>query len=162
MTIASICKKAMLAFLSCTCSLTGVAHAVNIVVTRTLIREGIEVPTYFQIGYWPSVEMATDYLAWGFFAGLGFLCPAIGMKDKANRSIRINLSVCGVLCLLVFFGAIFVNENLWYVAPMGYGIGAMILCIQMLKCRNIKSRNRIRWSFGCRSIISFEFCCFRW
>lgn len=60
----AIYKNAMLAFMSCTCALTGVAHIVNITVTRKLISEGIEVPTYFQIGFWPSVEMAIDYLAW--------------------------------------------------------------------------------------------------
>ena len=70
--IAAIYKKAMLAFMACTCALTSAAHIVNITVTRKLISEGIDVPTYFQIGFWPSVEMAIDYLAWGFFTGLAF------------------------------------------------------------------------------------------
>ena len=60
-------RKAMLAFMACTCALIGSAHIVNITVTRRLIREGVEVPLYFQIVQWPSVEMAVDYLAWGFF-----------------------------------------------------------------------------------------------
>lgn len=58
--IKPIYKKAILAFMSCTCSLTGVAHIVNITVTRALISDGIDVPKFFQIGYWPSVEMAID------------------------------------------------------------------------------------------------------
>ena len=29
-----------------------------------------DVPFYYQIGQWPSVEMAIDYLAWGFFMGI--------------------------------------------------------------------------------------------
>ena len=130
----SIYKKAMLAFASCTCALTGTAHIVNITVTRVLLREGIDVPTYFQIGYWPSVEMAIDYLAWGFFTGLAFLCLAIAIKDqdKGKRGIRVTVLTSGILCLIGFFGAIFINENIWYVAPMGYGIGAMIVCVQML------------------------------
>lgn len=130
----SIYKKAMLAFASCTCALTGTAHIVNITVTRVLLREGIDVPTYFQIGYWPSVEMAIDYLAWGFFTGLAFLCLAIAIKDqdKRKRGIRVTVLTSGILCLIGFFGAIFINENIWYVAPMGYGIGAMIVCVQML------------------------------
>ena len=138
--ITSIYKKAMLAFMSSTCSLTGVAHIVNITVTRTLISEGIDVPTYFQIGYWPSVEMAIDYLAWGFFTGLAFLCPGIAIKDKdkIKRSIKTTLLTCGILCLIGFFGTVFINENIWYVAPMGYGIGTMIVCIQMLKFSDIK------------------------
>lgn len=138
--ITSIYKKAMLAFMSCTCSLTGVAHIVNITVTRTLISEGLDVPTYFQIGYWPSVEMAIDYLAWGFFTGLAFLCLSIAIKDKdkIERSIKITLLTCGILCLIGFFGTVFINENIWYVAPMGYGIGTMIVCIQMLRLSDIK------------------------
>lgn len=59
-TCTPIYKKATLAFMSCTCSLTGVAHIVNITVTRALISDGIDVPKFFQIGYWPSVEMAID------------------------------------------------------------------------------------------------------
>lgn len=139
----SVYKKAILAFMSCTCSLTGVAHIVNITVTRALISEGIDVPTFFQIGHWPSVEMAIDYLAWGFFTGLAILCLGIAIKDKDNMkcSIKISLLICGSLCLIGFFGAIFINENIWYIAPMGYGVGIMIVCIQMLKynsnCREI-------------------------
>ena len=138
--ITSIYKKAMLAFMSCTCSLTGAAHIVNITVTRALISEGIDVPTYFQIGYWPSVEMAIDYLAWGFFTGLAFLCLGIAIKDKdkIKHSIKVTILTCGILCLIGFFGTIFINENIWYVAPMGYGIGTMIVCIQMLKFRTIR------------------------
>ncbi len=67
LSITSIYKKAVLVFMSCTCALTGGAHIVNITVTRKLINDGVNVPVYFQIGFWPSVEMAIDYLAWGFF-----------------------------------------------------------------------------------------------
>ena len=138
--IKPIYKKAILAFMSCTCSLTGVAHIVNITVTRALISDGIDVPTFFQIGYWPSVEMAIDYLAWGFFTGIAILCLGIAIKDKGKkkRSIKITLLICGILCLIGFFGTVFINENIWYVTPMGYGIGMMIVCIQMLKFNDIE------------------------
>lgn len=53
----------MLTFMACICTLTSAAHIVNITVARTLISEGADVPAYFQIGFWPSVEMAIDYLA---------------------------------------------------------------------------------------------------
>lgn len=133
--ITSVYKNAMLAFMVCTCALTSVAHIVNITVTRTLISEGVDVPTYFQIGFWPSVEMAIDYLAWGFFTGLAFLCIGIAIKskDKKERILKTTLIICGIFCLIGFFGIIFVNENIWYVAPMGYGFGTMFICIQMLK-----------------------------
>ena len=133
--ITSIYKKAMLVFMACTCALTSAAHIVNITVTRTLISEGVNVPTYFQIGFWPSVEMAVDYLAWGFFTGLAFLCIGIAIqnKDKSKCIIKTTLLICGILCLIGFFGTVFINENIWYVAPMGYGFGTMVICVQMLK-----------------------------
>ena len=133
----AIYKNAMLVFMACACALTSVAHIVNITVTRRLISEGINVPEYFRIGFWPSVEMAIDYLAWGFFVGLAFLCIgfATNSKDKQKLIIKVTVLVCGMLCLSGFFGAIFINENLWYVAPMGYGLGSMIICIQMMRLK---------------------------
>ena len=136
----SIYKKATLAFMSCTCALTSVAHIVNITVTRPLISAGVNVPTYLQIGYWPSVEMAIDYLAWGFFNGLAFLCVGVAIKSKDTllRMIKTTSLLCGALCCVGFFGAMFINENLWYTAPMGYGFGTIMICMQMLKFKSTK------------------------
>lgn len=137
MKIAPASKNAMLVFMAYTCSITGLAHIINITVTRALMSEGIEVPTYFQIGYWPSVEMAADYLAWGFFMGCAFF--AVGFAIKRDRRqdmiMKILVSACGLLCFLGFWGAIFVNENLWYFAPLGYGFGTIAICIQMMKLK---------------------------
>lgn len=128
-------RRAMQAFMGCTCTLTGAAHIVNITVTRRLIREGIEVPLYFQIGQWPSVEMAVDYLAWGFFMGLAFICLGlpIASTDKTTRTLKVISLINGILCLIGFTGALFINENMWYLAPMGYGFGLLILCIIRLR-----------------------------
>lgn len=132
---AFIRKAAMLVFMGCACALSGGAHIVNITVTRRLIREGVSVPEYFRIGCWPSVEMAVDYLAWGFFVGLAFLTISLGIRvaDRQKKILHVMTAICGFLCLTVFFGAITINENLWYIAPMGYGVGVLILCIQMLR-----------------------------
>ena len=122
---------AMLSFMTCVCILTSAAHIVNISVTRRLISEGVNVPSYFQIGQWPSVEMAVDYLAWGFFMGLAYLSlglPPLKREEKKN-GLRIALIICGFMCLIGFFGALFINENLWYIAPMAYGPGIIIICI---------------------------------
>ena len=128
-------QKAMIAFMSCACALTGAAHIINITVTRALIREGINVPSYLQIGCWPSVEMAADYLAWGFFTGLAFLCVSLPFNstDRAKQRIKLISLLCSVLCITGFFGGAFINENLWYIAPMGYGIGLLILCVLMFR-----------------------------
>ena len=124
----SVYKHMATAFLASTCALTAVAHFVNIAVTRPLISQGINVPTYFQIGYWPSVEMAVDYVAWGFFCGLAFLCVAVGIKNSMYKRLKITSLVCGLLCLLGFFGSLFIHENCWYIAIWGYGIGFIVLC----------------------------------
>ena len=125
----------MLTFMACACTLTCAAHIVNISVTRRLLAQGVEVPTYFQIGMWPSVEMAIDYLAWGFFVGLAFAAVALSI-DRANsklRGIRITFFVNAALCLAGFVGAFLLHENLWYLAPLGYGIGFVVFCIQWLR-----------------------------
>ncbi len=129
------CRRAMLVFMACVCALTGAAHIVNICVTRKLISDGVDVPLYFQIGQWPSVEMAVDYLAWGFFMGLAFLCLSFPVKsgNETAKKIRFISLICGILCLIGFAGALLINENIWYAAPMGYGFGLLILCI--LRCR---------------------------
>lgn len=119
--------------MGCTCALTAVAHIVNITVTRPLIRQGMAVPTYFQIGYWPSVEMAVDYVAWGFFMGLAFLCLGFGMKINEKKFLKMMLIICGILCLVGFFGALFINENMWYLAPLAYGPGTIVICLNILK-----------------------------
>ncbi len=134
MDITSIYRNAMLVFMSCTCSLTGLAHIINITVTRKLIADGVNVPDFFRIGFWPSVEMAADYLAWGFFMGLAFLCVGLGIHcdNKYKSTIKTMIIVCGVLCLTGFIGTLFINENLWYFAPIGYGFGTIALCTKMM------------------------------
>lgn len=135
--VPDIQKNLMLVFMGCTCALTGATHIVNITVTRRLITEGIEVPTYFQIGQWPSVEMAVDYLAWGFFAGLAFLVIGlpVGDANKSRKRFKCVSVICSMLCFWGFFGAIFINENLWYIAPMGYGLGLIVLCVLLLTAK---------------------------
>ena len=138
LSVPDIQKNLMLVFTGCTCALTGAAHIVNITVTRRLMAEGIDIPVYFQIGQWPSVEMAVDYLAWGFFTGLAFLVIGLPIRDE-NRSkkiFKIISLICSILCLTGFLGAIFINENLWYAAPMGYGLGFIILCVMVLTTKN--------------------------
>ena len=134
MNISPTFRNAMLVFMSCTCSLTGLAHIINITVTRKLIADGINVPNYFRIGYWPSIEMAADYLAWGFFMGLAFLSIgfSINRDNKHNSMMKIIVLVCGTLCLIGFCGTVFINENMWYLAPLGYGFGTILICIKML------------------------------
>lgn len=122
-------------FMTCNIVLTSAAHFVNIAIIRKLMAEGVNVPTYFQIGYWPSVEMAVDYLAWGFFMGLAFIMTACGLHTAGNavKKLKIMSLVCGSLCLLGFLGTVLVNEYCWYLAPLGYGVGTIVICIEMIR-----------------------------
>ena len=109
--------------------LTNVAHWVNIGVTQPLIDAGVNVPAYLRIGTWPSVEMAVDYVAWGLFMSLAFLFAAKAVKP--NIGLRWLLITCGCLCMIGFVGVL-ANENLWYIAPIGYGLGTVILCGKLI------------------------------
>ncbi len=135
MQISSISRTMMLVFLICACTLTSIAHILNMTVTRKLLAEGMAVPEYLQMGYWPSTEMALDYMAWGFFIGLAFLILGLAIKSdsRCKRSFRIWSIVSGALCLIGFFCAILVNENLWYVAPVGYGLCPIVIMWKMIR-----------------------------
>lgn len=113
--------------------LTNATHMVNLTVTQQLIKDGITIPDYLQIGKWPSVEMAIDYLAWGLSMGCAFLFSAYGIeKELRFKKLKNTLIICGSLCIIGFFGAILINQNLWYIAPLGYGVGTIILCFELL------------------------------
>ena len=113
--------------------LTNVVHMVNLTVTEQLLKKGIDIPYYLLIGKWPSVVMAIDYMAWGLFMGMAFLFSSFGIeKEREFKNIKITLFVCGCLCFVGFFCAILINHNLWYIAPLGYGIGTMLICFELL------------------------------
>lgn len=113
--------------------LTNVAHMANLTVTEQLIKNGVNIPDYLLIGKWPSIEMAIDYLAWGLFMGLAFLFSSFGIENELNfKKLKITLIACGSLCIVGFIGAVLINQNLWYIAPLGYGIGTVILCFELL------------------------------
>ena len=67
--------------------------------------------------------------------GLAFSSVGLPVKsnDKFKRMMKLIALLCGIFCLVGFFGTVFINENIWYVAPVGYGIGTMIICIQLFR-----------------------------
>lgn len=118
--------------------LTSVVHTVQLTITQPFVASGNSLSTYFQVGFWPSVPMAIDYLAWGFFMGTTFLCSAYAV-DKVLKLLKTTLLICGLLCYMGLLGVIFINENCWYLAPMGYGIGIVIVCIELLQLNKRKN-----------------------
>jgi hypothetical protein len=109
--------------------LTNVTHFINIAVIKPLIASGIFIPDYFQTGKYPSVLMGIDYLGWGLFMGLAFIFSSCFINTVMK--LRKFLLLCGCLCLVGFIGVVF-NENLWYIAPVGYGIGTAVICVKLL------------------------------
>ena len=119
-------------FVSSCMILTNIVHWINILLILPMINNGINIPDYLQIGKWPSVLMAMDYIGWGLFMGLAYILSGI----FTNLKFKWLLYLFGSLCIIGFFGII-VNVNLWYIAPFGYGIGTAIICIKIL----IKNKN---------------------
>ena len=133
-----IYHKLMLIALSGTVFLTSAAHFTSIGVIRKLESQGISVPVYFKIGASPSIEMTIDYAAWGFFMGFAFLALFLGIKEKAIKSCSV---ICGILCLCGFAGS-FISDSFWYAAPLGYGIGFLVMCIFVLRSAKAQS---VQW-----------------
>ena len=109
--------------------LTNIVHFMNIAAIKPLMASGIAIPEHFQIGKYPSVLMAADYLGWGLFMGLAFIFS--GFFINSATKLKKFLLLYGCLCIIGFIGIVF-NENLWYIAPLGYGIGTAIICVKLL------------------------------
>jgi hypothetical protein len=112
--------------------ITNIAHTINLTSIQN-IKNGINIPDYLQIGKPLSFVTSIEYLGWGIFLGLAFLFSSLGIADKQElKPLKITLFICSCLCIIGFFGWLIINENLWYIASVGYGIGAVIICIQLL------------------------------
>lgn len=107
-----------------------IAHTINLLITRPLIAVGRNVPTYFQIGYWFSTETLIDNIGWGLFLGISFVLLYASLREK-DKVIAVTAIIIGTLCIAGFLGGLW-NMNLWYLAPMGYGIILMILCVEII------------------------------
>lgn len=125
----NIYKLLAIIFVSSCMLLTNVVHWLNIIVITPLIINGINVPEYIKIGTTPSILTTIDNLGWGLFMGLAFIFSSFYIKSIIN--LKYLLWINGILCLIGFFGFI-INTNLWYIAPLGYGIGTLIICIKIL------------------------------
>ena len=121
-------------FTACCLLLTVSAHFINLTVTNALIHNGVNVPAYFQIGQWPSVGMAADYLAWGLFLGLAFISAAIAISKIVQlRKMQKTIFVCGVLCLIGFMGPVVNNQSIWFIAVAGYTLGIILISIEIIR-----------------------------
>ena len=123
-------RKAIVRFTLGMAVFSTLAHIINLLITRPLITAGHDIPTYFQIGYWFSTEMLMDYIGWGLCLGIAFILLFFSLK-QTHKVLAATSMIIGILCILGFIGGMW-NQNLWYFAPAGYGIGLMILCFEIL------------------------------
>jgi heme A synthase len=119
-------------FVSTLMIFTTIAHTLSLNSIYNL-KNGIDIPDYLYIGKPSSYITPIEYLGWGIFLGLAFLFSFFGIENEQNtRPFKITLFVCALLCFLGFFGWLIINENLWYIGSMGYGVGTIIMCIELL------------------------------
>jgi len=134
-------KIAAIIFVSALMIFTNLVHTINLISIQNL-KNGIDIPNYLQIGKPNSFLTAIEYLAWGIFLGLAFLFSFFGIKNEnKTKSLKIILLICAILCFIGFFGWLIINENLWYMASMGYGIGTIIICIKLLIYKHNVQKN---------------------
>ena len=126
-----IAKTLSVIFMSCCMILTAAAHFTNLAFIMPLMNSGVNIPIYLQIGQWPSALMVIDYLGWGFFMGASFSTSSYAVSKK-NHALKDTLFVCGVLCLIGLVGTVLIHSNCWYIAPFGYGIGTVVVCIELI------------------------------
>jgi len=110
---------------------TNVVHLMSLTVIK-IIEKGNNIPEYLQIGKIPSIITSIEYFGWGIFLGLSFLFSSFGIETVSkHKPLKNTLIICAVFCFLGYFGSI-INEYLWYIASIGYGIGTVIICIEIL------------------------------
>ena len=92
---------------------------------------------WFQIYSWPSIMAAVEYLAWGFFLGLAFIClaPAFG-NGKLERFIFWTLIISGIFCLAAALGQVLHNIPLSMIGFLGWGPGLIIILLLLAKWFN--------------------------
>jgi len=126
-----IYKILAIVFVSALMIFTNIVHITNLMILR-LTNNGVIIPEYFQLGKNPSVITIVEYSGWGIFLGLAFLFSSIGIEnDKILKPLKITLFICAMLCFTGFLGSI-INEHLWYIASLGYGIGTLVICTEMI------------------------------
>lgn len=65
---------------------------------------------------------------------------AISKDNKYKTNVKNISLISGFLCIVGFLGTVLINENLWYLAPLGYGVGTMMICIEMIKHNSLSQK----------------------
>ncbi len=131
--------RASLALIIIFAALTSINRYVGLTVVRQSIAAGnLNGLQWFLPYTWPSVMLALEFLAWGFFFGLACLCLApVFTKGKLEHSIFWTLIIIGVLCLLSIVGQLTGSSNLNFdpftmIGTIAWGPGFTILAILLV------------------------------
>jgi hypothetical protein len=111
-------------------ALTSINRYVGLTVVRQSLLSGDTNGLHWFMPYaWPSVMLALEYLAWGFFFGLACLCLVpVFTAGKLERTIRWVLIVTGILSLLALIGQVIGSSALTFdpftlAGTIGWGPG---------------------------------------
>ena len=97
---------------------------------------------WFQTYNWPSVMAAVEYLAWGFFLGLAFICLApVFKKTSLERFIFGTLIVSGIFCLMAALGLVIDCSLLTMLGFFAWGPG--LITILLLLARWFKQQESV-------------------
>lgn len=101
-------SRASLALIIIFAALTSINRYVGLTVVKQSLASGNTGGLQWFLPYgWPSVMLALEMLAWGFFFGLACLCLAPAFSGSGlQRAIASLLSVVGILSLLSAFGPV--------------------------------------------------------
>lgn len=134
-------SRASLAMIVIMATLTSINRYVALTVVRQSLASGNSSGLQWFLPYtWPSVSLAIEVLAWGYFFGLAclLLAPVFG-QSKLERGIFWTLIITGVLSLLAALGQVFYPTPLSLAGPLAWGPGltlaAVLIVIWFRKAR---------------------------
>jgi hypothetical protein len=111
-------------------TLTSINRYVGLTVVKQSLASGNTNGLQWFLPYsWPSVMLALEILAWGFFFGLACLCLApVFMNGRLERAIFWTLILTGILSLLAALGQVIGSNALsftpyTFAGMMGWGPG---------------------------------------
>jgi hypothetical protein len=114
-------------------ALTCINRYVALTVVRQSLSAGNTDGLQWFLPYgWPSIMLAIEFLAWGFFFGLACLCLApVFMQGRLERAIFWTLIATGILSLMAVLGQVIGRNTLsfspfTFAGVLGWGPGLTV------------------------------------
>jgi hypothetical protein len=124
-------SRASLAMIVIMATLTSINRYVALTVVRQSLASGNSSGLQWFLPYsWPSVSLAIEVLAWGYFFGLACLLLApVFSQGKLERGIFWTLILTGVLSLLAALGQVFYPTPLILAGFLAWGPGLTLVAV---------------------------------